>query len=194
MTNNTNKLSSKQVDAVISRVSKEQQSLNSIVQSFMDISENDANALYMLQTICSYHAADICTVFNKNKIKQAIIAAYPYKTSTETEKNIVLHKQDGIWVRWENITADIIRKAFYAAIGATKVKDFKPATGQEIQKANETAEQKKAERKATAEQKKADADLKAKLWAEVMAAGSADQAWAIVQKYKAQTAKTEANK
>ena len=193
MTNNS-KLNSKQVDAVISKVSKEQQSLNAIVQSFMDISETDGNARYMLQIICNYHAADICVALNKNKIKQAIIAAYPYKTSTETEKNIVLHKQDGIWVRWENITADIIRKAFYAAVGATKVKDFKPATEQEIQKANEQAEQKKAERKATAEQKKADADLKAQLWAEVVAAGSADQAWEIVQKYKAQTTKTESNK
>lgn len=191
---NNSKLNSKQVDAVISKVAKEQQSLNAIVQSFMDISDSDKNALYMLQVICNYHQPDVCLVFNKNKIKQAIIAAYPYKTNTETEKNIVLHKQNGIWIRWENITADIIRKAFYAAVGATKVKDFKPATEQEIQKANETAEQKKAERQAKAEQKKADADLKAKLWAEVMAAGSADQAWGIVQKYKAQTAKTEATK
>lgn len=194
MTNNS-KINSKQVDAVISKVSKEQQSLNAIVQSFMDISETDANALYMLQTLCNYHGADICTVYNKNKIKQAIIAAYPYKTSTETEKNIVLHKQDGIWVRWDNITADIIRKAFYNAVGATKVaKDFRPATEQEIQKANETAEQKKADRQAKAEQKKADADLKAKFWAEVMGAGNAEQTWEIVQKYKAQTARTELSK
>ena len=192
MTNNS-KLNSKQVDAVISKVSKEQQSLNAIVQSFMDISETDSNALYMLQTICNYHGTDICVAYNKNKIKQAIIAAYPYKTSTETEKNIVLHKQDGIWVRWENITADIIRKAFYAAVGATKVKDFKPATEQEIQKATEQAEQKKAERQAKAEQKKADAELLKKFWAEMMQATEGN-CWEIVQKYKEQTAKTESSK
>jgi hypothetical protein len=192
MTNNS-KLNSKQVDAVISKVTKEQQSLNSIVQSFMDIAETDANALYMLQTICNYHQADICTVFNKNKIKQAIITAYPYKTNTETEKNIVLHKQDGIWVRWENITADIIRKSFYAAVGATKVKDFKPATEQEIQRANEQAEQKKAERKATAEQKKADAELLKRFWDEMMKATESN-CWDIVSKYKTATTETESSK
>lgn len=192
MTNNS-KLNSKQVDAVISKVSKQQQSFNAIVHSFMDISESDGSALYMLQVICDYHQPDICTVFNKNKIKQAIIAAYPYKTNTETEKNIVLHKQDGIWVRWENITADIIRKAFYAAVGATKVKDFKPATEQEIQKANETAEQKKAERQAKAEQKKADAELLKRFWAEMMQATEGN-CWEIVQKYKVATTETESSK
>lgn len=190
MANNI-KLNSKQVDAVISKVAKEQQSLNSIVQSFMDVSETDANALYMLQIICGYHGTDICVAFNKNKIKQAIIAAYPYKTHTETEKNIVLHKQDGVWVRWENITADIIRKAFYAAVGATKVQDFKPATEDEIQQANEKAEQKKAERQAKAEQKKADAELLKRFWAEMMQA-TEGICWDIVQKYKIATTETEA--
>lgn len=188
---NNSKLNSKQIDAVISKVAKEQQSLNAIVQSFMDIAETDANALYMLQTICGYHETDICVAYNKNKIKMAIIAAYPYKTHTEIEKNIVLHKQDGIWVRWDNITADIIRKAFYNAVGATKVKDFKPATEQEIQKANETAEQKKAERQAKAEQKKADAELLKKFWAEMMQATEGN-CWEIVQKYKVVTTETEA--
>jgi hypothetical protein len=187
---NNSKLNSKQVDAVISKVAREQQSLNAIVQSFMDIAETDANALYMLQTICGYHGTDICVAYNKNQIKLAIIAAYPYKTHTETEKNIVLHKQDGIWVRWDNISADIIRKSFYAAVGATKVKDFKPATGQEIQKANEQAEQKKAERQAKAEQKKADAELLKKFWAEIMRATEGN-CWEIVQKYKVATTETE---
>jgi hypothetical protein len=187
---NNSKLNSKQVDAVISKVAKEQQSLNAIIQAFMDIAETDANALYMLQTICNYHEADICVAYNKNKIKQAIIAAYPYKTSTETEKNIVLHKQDGVWIRWENITADIIRKAFYAAVGATKVKDFKPATEQEAQQAAEKAEQKKAERKATAEQKKADAELLKRFWDEMMKATESN-CWDIVSKYKIATTETE---
>ena len=190
MTNNI-KLNSKQVDAVISKVAKEQQSFNAVVQSFMNVAETDSNALYMLQTICNYHGADICTVYNKNKIKQAIIAAYPYKTSTEAEKNIVLHKQNGIWVRWNNISADIIRKAFYAVVGATKVKDFKPATEQEAQQAAEKAEQKKAERQAKAEQKKADAELLKKFWAEMMQATEGN-CWEIVQKYKVATTETEA--
>lgn len=188
---NNSKLNSKQVDAVISKVAKEQQSLNAIVQSFMSVAETDGSALYMLQVVCNYHQPDICTVYNKNKIKQAIIAAYPYKTSTETEKNIVLHKQDGVWIRWENITADIIRKAFYAAVGATKVKDFKPATEQEAQQAAEKAEQKKAERQAKAEQKKADTELLKRFWAEMMQATEGN-CWEIVQKYKVATTETEA--
>lgn len=187
---NNSKLNSKQVDAVISKVAKEQQSLNAIVQSFMDVAETDANALYMLQTICGYHGTDICVAYNKNKIKLAIIAAYPYKTHTETEKNIVLHKQDGIWVRWDNISADIIRKSFYAAVGATKVKDFKPATEQEIQKANERAEQKKAERQAKAEQKKADAELLKRFWDEMMKCTEAN-AWNTMMKYKTACTETE---
>jgi hypothetical protein len=107
----------------------------------------------------------------------------------------MLHKVNGVFVPYTEYTADIIRKAFYNAVGATKVpKDFRPATAEEVAKAEAEAETKKAERKATAEQKKADADLKAQLWAEVMAAGSAEQAWEIVLKYKAQTTKTESNK
>jgi hypothetical protein len=103
----------------------------------------------------------------------------------------MLHKVNGVFVPYTEYTADIIRKAFYNAVGATKVKDFKPATEQEIQKANEQAEQKKAERKAAAEQKKADAELLKKFWDEMMKTTESN-CWDIVSKYKTATTETEA--
>ena len=104
----------------------------------------------------------------------------------------MLHKVNGVFVPYTDYTADIIRKAFYASVGATKVaKDFRPATAEEVAKAEAEAETKKAERKAAAEQKKADAELLKKFWAEMMQATEVN-CWEIVQKYKVATTETEA--
>lgn len=177
------------VNAIVKKINAEALSLGAVVRNFVEVAKEDDYARYMLQTICNHHADDALIVLKVNDIKKAVIAAYPYKN----EDNVLLVKRDGIYVPIEKYNGAIISKAFYNAVGATKVpKDFRPATKEEVAEAEAKAEEKKAERKATAEQKKADADLKAKLWEEVMGAGSADQAWEIVQKYKAQTVETEA--
>lgn len=191
-------LTNTQVGEIIRLIGEEGKSLGAVVRDFLEVAKRNEHAEYMLRTICADFElidgeepeAPIWVRLTVNDLRNKIVEAFPYK-----DGRIMLHKVNGVYIPYAEYTADIIRKAFYNAVGATKVaKDFRPATAEEIAKAEAEVETKKAERKATAEQKKADADLKAKLWAEVMEAGSAEQAWAIVQKYKEQTAKTESNK
>lgn len=189
-TNVANAIDNNAVQQVINAINAEAKTLGAIIRNFVAVAKENATALYMLETILKHpfvqRKKETCT----NDIRQAIVASFPY-----VKDGVLLHKVNGLYVPYEQYSGDIIKKAFYNAVGATKVqKDFAPATAEQLAEAEAKAEEKKAERKATAEQKKADADLKAKLWEEVMGAGSADQAWAIVQKYKVQTAKTEANK
>jgi hypothetical protein len=188
-------LTNEQIGEIIRLIGEESKSLGAVVRHFVEVAKRNATAEYMLRTICADFVlidgeepkGPIWVRLTINDLKNKIIAAFPYK-----DGNIMLHKVNGVFVPYTEYTADIIRKAFYNAVGATKVpKDFRPATAEEVAKAEAEAETKKAERKAKAEQKKADADLKAKLWEEVMGAGSADQAWEIVQKYKVATAETE---
>jgi len=189
-------LTNEQVGEIIRLIGEEGKTLGAVVRDFVEVAKRNATAEYILRTICNDFVlidgeepkAPIWVRLTINDLKNKIVAAFPYK-----DGNVMLHKVNGVFVPYAEYSAEIIRKAFYNAVGATKpIKDFRPATAEEVAEAEAKAEEKKAERKATAEQKKADADLKAKLWEEVMGAGSADQAWEIVQKYKAQTVKTEA--
>lgn len=188
-------LTNEQVGEIIRLIGEESKTLGAVVRDFVEVAKRNATAAYMLRTICNDFTlidgeepkAPIWVRSTINDLKNKIIAAFPYK-----DGNIMLHKVNGVFVPYTEYTADIIRKAFYAAVGATKVaKDFRPATAEEVAEAEAKAEEKKAERKAKAESAKAEADLKAKLWAEVMEAGSAEQAWEIVQKYKVATTETE---
>lgn len=190
-------LTNEQVGEIIRLIGEEGKSLGAVVRNFIEVAKRNVTAEYILRTICNDFVlidgeepkAPIWVRLTVNDLRNKIVDAFPYK-----DGRIMLHKVNGVFIPYTEYTADIIRKAFYNAVGATKpIKDFRPATAEEVAEAEAKAEQKKAERKATAEQKKADADLKAKLWEEVMAAGSAEQAWDIVLKYKAQAVKTEAS-
>lgn len=191
-------LTNTQVGEIIRLIGEEGKSLGAVVRDFLEVAKRNATAEYILRTISADYTltdgeepkAPIWVRLTVNDLRNKIVEAFPYK-----DGRVMLHKVNGVFVPYTEYTADIIRKAFYNAVGATKVpKDFRPATAEEVAKAEAEAETKKAERKATAEQKKADADLKAKLWAEVMEASSAEQAWAVVLKYKARTTKTESTK
>lgn len=189
-------LTNEQVGEVIRQVGEEGLSLGAVIRNFIEVAKRNPHAEYMLRTICADYTltdgeepkAPIWLRYTVNDLRDKIVEAFPYK-----DGRIMLHKVNGVYVPYTEYTADIIRKAFYNAVGATKVpKDFRPATAEEVAKAEAEAETKKAERQAKAEQKKADAELLKKFWAEAMAAGSAEQAWEIVQKYKVATTETEA--
>ena len=188
-------LTKEQVGEIIRLIGEEGKSLGAVVRDFVEVAKRNVTAEYMLRTICADYTvtdgeepkAPIWVRLTINDLKNKVIAAFPYK-----DGNTMLHKVNGVFVPYTEYTADVIRKAFYNAVGATKVpEDFRPATAEEVAKAKAKAEQKKAERKAKAEQRKADAELLNKFWAEMMQATEGN-CWEIVQKYKVATTKTEA--
>lgn len=174
------------VQQVINAINAEAKTFGAIIRNFVAVAKENATALYMLETILKHPFVQRKKETSTNDIRQAIIAAFPY-----VKDGAILHKVNGLYVPYEQYSGDIIKKAFYNAVGATKVqKDFAPATEEQIAEAEAKAEEKKAKRQAKAEQKKADAELLKKFWDECMKATEAN-IWDIVSKYKVATTETE---
>lgn len=173
------------VNNVINLISKEAQSLGAVVRNFISVAENNDFAAYMLRTICKHETPVISLTVNE--IKKRVIACYPYKDSNNT----LLKKENDLYVPIDNYTGDIIRKAFYNAVGATKetAKDFIPATAEQIAKHKEEKEEKKAQKKAENEQKKARTEMYEAFYNELMQCKNMEEAWTIIRTHKANESK-----
>lgn len=186
--NVANAIDNNAVQQVINAINAEAKTFGAIIRNFVAVAKENATALYMLETILKHPFVQRKKETSTNDIRQAVIAAFPY-----VKDGVLLHKVNGLFVPYEQYSGDIIKKAFYNAVGATKVqKDFSPATEEQIAEAEAKAETAKAERKAKAEQKKADAELLKKFWDECMNATKGN-IWDVVQKYKVATTETEAS-
>lgn len=172
-------LQEENVNRVISLIEAEGVSLGALVRNFMKVAENDAFANLMLDSICGVNNAKI--VHNANDIKMRIVAAYPYKN----EEGVMLIKKDGIFVEMKEYKADIIKKAYYNAIGVTKKVDFRQATKEEVEEVAKKKEERKVKAAETKAAKMNEQDLYKRFWEECMNAAPADLA-DIVQKYKSE--------
>lgn len=173
-------ISKKNVANVIKSINAEGVSLGAIIRNFVAVANTDNYASYMLDTIVG--AADAKITHTVNDIRKAVISWYPYKKDGK-----LLAKKDGLYIPMDKYSGDIIRKAFYHAVGATDeetIKDFVPATEQQIAEAEAKAEAKKAEKAKEKEDKKKNQDLMAQLWQEVMTAKDAEHGWEIINKYR----------
>ena len=97
----------------------------------------------------------------------------------------MLVKKDGIFVKMKEYKADIIKKAYYNAIGATKKVDFRQATKEEVEEIAKKKEERKAKAAETKAAKMNEQDLYKRFWEECINAAPEDLA-AIVQKYKSE--------
>lgn len=167
------------VTRVISLIEKEGVSLGALVRNFVKVAEEDAFANLMLDSICGTNNAKI--VLLVNEIKMRIIAQYPYRN----EEGTMLVKKDGIFVEMKEYKADIIKKAYYNAIGVTKKVDFRQATKEEVEEVAKKKEERKVKAAETKAAKMNEQDLYKRFWEECMNAAPADLA-AIVQKYKSE--------
>lgn len=173
------------VNSVINKINAESVSLGAVVRNFISVTETDEFARYMLDTITKQANANI--TLTVNEIKKRVVTCYPYKD----ENNKLLKKDNELFVPIEKYTGDIIKKAFYNAVGATKKKEFTPATKEQI-KENETKKaEKKAEQAAKVAAKKANAEMLQAFFDEMMKSTEAN-CWEIVMKYKKQNTETEA--
>ena len=169
---------------MINLILKESQTLGAIVRNFIAVAENDNFAAYMLRTICKHETPAISLTVNE--IKKRVIACYPYKD----ENNTLLKKDGDLYVPFENYSGDIIRKAFYNAIGETKVtKDFAVATAEQIEQHNKAKEDKKLQKKAENEQKKARTEMYEEFYNELMQCKNMEEAWTIIRTHKANESK-----
>lgn len=172
------------VNNVINLISKEAQSLGAVVRNFISVAENNDFAAYMLRTICKHETPAISLTVNE--IKKRVISFYPYKD----ENNTLLKKENDLYVPIASYSGDIIRKAFYNAIGETKVtKDFVIATAEQIEENNKVKEEKKAQKKTENEQKKARAEMYEAFYNELMLCENMQDAWAIIRAHKANESK-----
>lgn len=177
--------SSERVNSVINSINSESTTLGAVIRNFVAVCESDDYARYMLDTITG--KAQSFIAMSVNSIKLAVIAKYPYKD----KDNNLLRKDSGLFIPYgDKYSADIIKRAFYAAVGATKPVDVVPATETQIQEYNAKKEAKKAESNAKKEAAKAKADNYEKFYNEVMNAAESDII-AIVRKYKALAAGTD---
>lgn len=169
------------VNKVINLISKEAQSLGAVVRNFISVAETDDFAAYMLRTICKHETPAISLTVNE--IKKRVILCYPYKDSNNT----LLKKENDLYVPIENYTGDIIRKAFYNAVCATKetAKEFVPATVEQIEQHNKEKEEKKAQKKTENEQKKARNEMYEAFYNELMQCKNMEEAWTIIHTHKA---------
>lgn len=168
------------VNKVVNLISKEAQSLGAVVRNFISVAENNDFAAYMLRVICKHEAPIISLTINE--IKKRVISCYPYKD----ENNTLLKKENDLYVPIASYSGDIIRKAFYNAVGETKVtKDFVPATSEQIEQHNKEKEEKKAQKKTENEQKKARAELYESFYNELMQCKNMEEAWTIIRAHKA---------
>lgn len=172
------------VNKVVNLINEESKSLGAIIRNFIAVSESNDFAGYMLRVICKHENPVIS--LSVNEIKKRIIACYPYKD----ENNKLLKKDNELYFPIEKYTGDIIRKAFYSAVGETKVaKDFKPATNEQIEQHNKEKEEKKEQRKKENEQKKARAEMYEAFYNELMKCENMQDAWAIIRAHKANESK-----
>lgn len=181
-----NAVNNNDIQQVINAINAEAKSLGAIIRNFVAVAKDNATALYMLETILGHPFIVDEKETPTNDIRQAIITAFPY-----VKDGTMLHKVNGLFTPYTQYSADIIKKSFYNAVGATKVKtDFTPATEDEIAAAKEQAEKKKEERAEKRAAKKANEEMLAKFFEEMMQA-TEDTCWDIVCKYKAATTATE---
>ena len=175
---------SEDVNKVVNLISKEAQTLGAIVRNFIAVAENDNFAAYMLRTICKHETPAISLTVNE--IKKRVITCYPYKD----ENNTLLKKENDLYVPIESYSGDIIRKAFYNAVGATNVqKEFAPATEEQIKEHTKAKEEKKAQKKTENEQKKARAEMYEAFYNELMQCKNMEEAWTIIRTHKANEGK-----
>lgn len=168
------------VNNVISLISKEAQSLGAVVRNFISVAENNDFAAYMLRTICKHENPVISLTVNE--IKKRVILCYPYKDS----KNTLLKRENDLYVPITSYSGDVIRKAFYNAVGETKVtKDFVIATDEQIEANNKAKEEKKAQKKTENEQKKARAEMYEAFYNELIQCKTMQEAWDIIRAHKA---------
>lgn len=185
-TNVANAIDNNAVQQVINAINAEAKTFGAIIRNFVAVAKDNATALYMLETILGHPFVQKKKETSTNDIRQAVIAAFPY-----VKDGVMLHKVNGLYVPYEQYSADIIKKAFYNAIGATKVqKDFAPATAEEIAEAEEQAEKKKEERAEKRAAKKANEEMLKRFFEEMMEA-TEENCWDIVCKYKSATTATE---
>lgn len=178
--------SSERVNSVINAINSESTTLGAVIRNFVAVCECDDYARYMLDTITGMPQSFIS--MSVNSIKLAVIAKYPYKD----KDNNLLRKDSGLFVPYgDKYTADIVKRAFYAAVGHTKPVDVVPATKAQINEHNAKKEAKKAESSRKAEAKKAAAANYEKFYTEIMNAAESDII-AIVRRYKAAAAGAEA--
>ena len=185
-TNVANAIDNNAVQQVINAINAEAKSFGAIIRNFVAVAKENATAMYMLETILGHPFEQETKEASTNDIRQAIIAAFPY-----VKDGILLRKVNGLYIPYEQYSADIIKKAFFNAVGATKVqKDFAPATEEQIAAAEEQAAKKAEERAEKKAAKKANEEMLAKFFEEMMQA-TKENCWDIVCKYKAATEITE---
>lgn len=181
---NAQSAQSENVNKVINLINEESKSLGAIIRNFIAVAESDNFASFMLRTICKHENPIIS--LSVNEIKKRVIACYPYKD----ENNTLLKKENDLYVTIESYSGDIIRKAFYNAIGETKVaKDFVIATAEQIEQHNKAKEEKKAQKKVENEQKKARAEMYEAFYNELMQCKNMEEAWTIIRTHKANESK-----
>lgn len=184
--NVANAIDNNAVQQVINAINNEAKSFGAIIRNFVAVAKENAVAMYMLETILKHPFVQKKKETSTNDIRQAVVSAFPY-----VHNGVMLHKVNGIYVPYEQYSADIIKKAFYNAVGATKVqKDFAPATEEQIAEAEEQTAKKKEERAEKKAAKKANEEMLARFFEEMMQA-TEDNCWDIVCKYKAATTTTE---
>ena len=175
------------VNTIVAKINAEATTLGAVVRNFIEVCKEDEYARYMLHTICDYHADDILIVKRVNDIKMAVIAAYPYKN----ESNTLLVKRNGIYVPIEKYNGTIISKAFYNAVGATKVKgEIRQATSEEVAEATKKVEERKQKAQERAIVNKEHRELLEKFWDEMMGCTEAN-VWDTLMKYKTVATATE---
>jgi hypothetical protein len=185
--NNNIGVNNDNVNNVLKKIQEESLSLGAVVRNFVEVCKSDKYALYMLQTILNYHQPDVLVAYRVNDIRKAVVAAYPYKDESDT----MLEKRNGIFVPIERYSGKIIAKAFYAAVGATKVpKEVKRATEEEVAAANAKVEERKQKAANTRALDKANRELLEKFWDEMMKCTEAN-AWDTLMKYKTACTETE---
>lgn len=184
--NAVNAIDNNAIQQVINAINAEAKTFGAIIRNFVAVAKENATALYMLETILKHPYVQKRKETSTNDIRQAVIAAFPY-----VKDGTLLHKVNGLYVPYEQYSADIIKKAFYNAVGATKVqKDFAPATEEQIAEAEEQAAKKAEERAEKKAAKKANEEMLARFFEEMMQA-TEENCWDIVCKYKATTTATE---
>lgn len=176
-------ISTERVNAVINAVNSESTTLGAIIRNFVAVCENDDYARYMLDAITGTPCAHISMTVNA--IKLAVIAKYPYK-----DGGTLLRKDGDLFVPISKYTADIIRRAFFVAVGHKKPAAVVAASAEDIQAHNAKKDAKKAENTAKREAAKAKMDTYEKFYNEIMNAAESDVI-TIVRKYKALAAGTD---
>ena len=181
---NAQSAQSENVNKVVKAIASEGASIGAIIRKFIAVAESNEFASYMLRTICKHENPIIS--LSVNEIKKRVITCYPYKD----ENNTLLKKENDLYVPIESYSGDIIRKAFYNAVGATNVqKEFAPATEEQIKEHTKAKEEKKAQKKTENEQKKARTEMYEAFYNELMQCKNMEEAWTIIRTHKANESK-----